>query len=108
MVLAVKDTTVVDSTSHVSKKGLGPVDTTGHTRGLMAHSVFMLGLDGQPLGTFGVKIWARGPNTRGSNYTDRKKRTSEKESGMWLWGLDQVLPYAPSSVRVLLIQYRQQ
>ena len=56
--LAVQDTTVLDYTSHASKEGLGPVDTTGHTRGLMAHSVLMLGLDGQPLGTFGVNLWA--------------------------------------------------
>jgi len=107
MVLAVQDTTVLDYTSHVSKKGLGSVDTSGYTRGLMAHSVLMLGLDGQPLGTFGVNIWSRGPITRGSNYADRKKLTSEKESGKWKWGLDQVLHHAPSSVPVLLIQDRE-
>lgn len=107
LVLAVQDTTTLDYTSHASKEGLGPVDTFGNTRGLMAHSVLVLSTEGQPLGTLGVNIWARGPNSRGANYADRKKLTCEKESGKWLWGLGQVLRYAPPTVPLLLIQDRE-
>jgi hypothetical protein len=107
LVLAVQDTTTFDYTSHPSKKDLGPVDTTGRTRGLMGHSVLMLSTEGQPLGVLGVKLWARGPNKKRPNHAGRTKPTSDKESHKWLWGLAQVQRHAPSSVRVLVIQDRE-
>jgi hypothetical protein len=55
----------------------------------------------------GLQLWARDENTPGPNYADRKKLTTEKESGKWQRGLASVMKYVPASTPVLLIQDRE-
>lgn len=108
LVLAVQDTTALDYTQHKSKQGLGPIDSTGRTRGLLVHSVLAVSPEGQPLGLLDVNIWARDPQTPKTACERRRTRkTADKESAKWLRGLQRAQAHVPAHVPLLVVQDRE-
>jgi hypothetical protein len=99
--LVVQDTTTMDYTSHPATTGLGPINSGGHTRGLLVHAALAVPPEGPPLGLTHLSIWARDPETHGksrdpNDCTDLPIEL--KESQKWLdglWSTEATLPGVP-------------
>ena len=80
---------VIQDTTHVSYGGrkesdLGPVDTTGSSRGFLAHSA--LAVDGatkRPLGLLGQHVWVRPGKKRPADETGEERKKRPRESEKW-------------------------
>lgn len=106
-VLAIQDTTVLDFTTHSSVKGIGPVTTAEHSRGLLMHTVLCVSEDRVPLGILGLQIWARDVSVRGCAKDRRKRSVYEKESRKWLVGLKQAQQTIAEGQKLLVIGDRE-
>lgn len=83
VVLAIQDTTTLSYNSLPETEGLGPVGDGG--RGLLLHSLQAFRLDGIPLGTAWVDLWAREEQ---SDTAQRNQQSIEdKESARWVRAL---------------------
>ena len=84
---SLKKVLVIQDTMHLSFGGrkssdLGPVDTTGDSRGFLAHSALAVDASTRrPLGLLGQQVWVRSPKKRpeGETCEERKKRPRESE-----------------------------
>jgi hypothetical protein len=102
---------VAHDTTHCSYGGrreggdLGPVDTTGETRGFLAHSALAFTPDSRlPLGILGQRVWVRdaSPHGREESQFEREKRHKESEK----WGevarsVDQAFSQAGSAKPII-------
>lgn len=86
-VLAIQDTTSIDFTHRAAAQGMGPLDHP-MLSGLKVHSVLTATTEGVPLGLIAQQVWARDRDEVGKRHTRRKRKTSEKESQKWIWGLE--------------------
>src|ERR1035441_3347668 len=90
VVLAIQDTTTLSDNSLQETEGLGPVGDGG--RGLLLHSLQAFRLDGIPLGTAWVDLWAREEQ---SDTAQRNQQSIEdKESARWVRALPAASPLA--------------
>jgi hypothetical protein len=86
VVLAIQDTTEVDSTRHRATRGLGYLGSL-RRRGLLLHTVIAASEDGLPLGVLRQIVWHRPLNEFGKRKDRRKTPLLEKESRRWLHGM---------------------
>ena len=84
VVLAVQDTSELDSTSHPATTGLGYLNDTKQ-RGLLVHSTLALTPERLPLGLLAQQVWTR--ETLGQRATRKTHAITEKESHKWLRSL---------------------
>jgi hypothetical protein len=109
-ILLVTDTTSLNYASHPATEGLGPINQTLSSKGLLAHSVLALPFEGLPAGLAHVAIWARDPERLGQSrerHARRRRATATREGQKWidaLWGAEATLP---SGVPGLLIADRE-
>jgi hypothetical protein len=109
-VLLVQDTTVVDYSSHFATADLGPIGIKPEHRGLLAHSVLAVPLEGPPLGLVHLAIWARDEELHGrcrEPYVAAARPAEQKESHKWLLGLRGAEAALGLHVPFLLIQDRE-
>src|SRR5215510_3606860 len=60
-VIVAQDTTDLNYTTHKGVKGLGPINATPASRGLLRHTALALTGEGVPLGLLRQETWARDP-----------------------------------------------
>lgn len=84
VVLLAQDTTALSYNQLHATQGLGPIGED-HSRGFFLHSLQAFRLDGIPLGTAWVEMWARPEQ---SDTAQRNEQSmDEKESGRWVRAL---------------------
>lgn len=108
VVVVAQDTTELNYTSHKQAKGLGPINTNPHSRGLLMHTALAVSEEGVPLGLLSQETWARNPRRFGTAVQRRQRPVAQKESQKWLTGLQQVAEALPEgSSQVVLVQDRE-
>lgn len=90
VVLAVQDTTTLNSSHHPGTIGLG-ARNTAEQRGLLMHTTLTVTPEGESLGLLAQEVWARDPATVGKRTTRKLRVTADKESQQWLTSLDAVI-----------------
>jgi hypothetical protein len=86
VVLAVQDTTTLNSSHHPGTIGLGALNTA-QQRGLLMHTTLAMTPDRVPLGIVEQEVWARDPAAVGKRATRKQRPLAEKESQKWLTSL---------------------
>jgi hypothetical protein len=80
VILAVQDTTTLNSTAH-PPEGVGPINTTqDQAVGLRLHATLAFTPEGTPLGLLNVQCWARDPAQAGKRHRRKALPVAEKES----------------------------
>lgn len=82
-ILAVQDTTSLNSSTHKAKKGLGPIEGHG-SQGTHVHSVLAVSPDGVPCGLIHQHVWSRDEKDLRTKEERKKLPIEEKESYRWL------------------------
>ncbi len=82
-VLVVQDTTHVSFGGLRDESGLGPVDSTGGSRGFLVHSALALTSLRRPLGVLGQEVWARPQKARSRTETPAQRKQRPRESEKW-------------------------
>ena len=103
IVLIVQDTTSLDFNTHRETKGLGPVNDSVNSRGLLAHTALAVATNGVPLGVLAMDIWARDVAEHGKRDQRKEKATSEKESGKWPNAMDKSLKGVPDDILTVTV-----
>lgn len=86
VVLAIEDTTDVNYSSHVGKKGMGILGGQGrHVKGINIHTSMLIKESGEPLGIAYQRIWSPNANHQGTNR--RQYAIEDKESYKWILAL---------------------
>jgi hypothetical protein len=83
-ILVVQDTTHVSLGGEREDAGLGPVDSTGFTKGFLAHTALALGPDREPIGVLAQEVWARTGPVRSRKETPAARKKRARESEKWL------------------------
>lgn len=86
-VVAVQDTTTLSFPRARQAVGLGPVNDAPEARGMLAHPVLALRLDGLALGLLDFQWWCRDPAATDPARAKARRSIEEKESGKWLRGI---------------------
>jgi hypothetical protein len=106
-VVVAQDTTDVKYPTHKGTRGLGPINTNPHSRGLWLHTALALTPDGVPLGLLSQESWVRDPATFGTAAQRRTRPVAEKESQKWLTGMHRVAEALPADPHAVLVQDRE-
>src|SRR5262245_21429028 len=104
LVLAIQDTTFLNSTHHPATTGLGPIG--GGQRGLVMHSTLAATPHGLPLGILDQQIWAR-PDPPPAPKRAKQRPIEQKESHKWLSALRETVTLTPSEIRLVTIADRE-
>jgi hypothetical protein len=84
-VLVASDTTHFSFGGRQDAEDLGPVDTTGKTRGFMCHTALAFDAEtGRPLGVLAQKVWARQHTPHPRKEDGRGRRSRLRESQKWI------------------------
>jgi len=102
-----QDPTDVNDTPHKGATGLGPLNGTPDSRGVLLPTALALTAEGVPLGLLSQESWARDPATFGAAAQRRPRRVAEKERQKWLTGLQRVAVALPAGPCVVLVQDRE-
>ena len=85
IVLAVQDTTRLNSTAHAATEGRGPIGSiVKGPQGRHLHSTLAFSTQGTPLGFLDVQCWARDPADFGKKATRHRVPIEAKERFKWL------------------------
>jgi hypothetical protein len=89
LVLAVQDTTTLDSTAHPATTGLGVLNDVKH-QGFLVHTTLAITPEQVPLGLLAQEVWTRDAASLGKRKTRKQRPITEKESLKWLTSLEAV------------------
>lgn len=103
ILLGLQDTTSLDFNTHLSTEGLGPVNDSVKSLGLLAHTLLIVTPQGVPLGVLAEEIWARDMAEHGKRDQRKEKTTSVKESSKWGNTMDKGLKDVPDNIMVVTV-----
>jgi len=103
IVLVVQDTTSLDFNTHRKTDGLGPVNDSVNSRGLLAHTALAVATTGVPLGVLSMDIWSRDLAEHGKRGQRKEKATCDKESNKWPNAMDKSLKGMPDDIMAVTV-----
>ncbi len=105
LVLGIQDTSMLDYSQHLRKKGKGPIGTKKQDlSGFVMHTTLVVTPEGLPLGMLANEIWVRSNEDDGLSKVERQKRPiEEKESYKWLKALRETVKLTPEGVQMVSV-----
>jgi hypothetical protein len=82
-ILLVQDTTAPSFGGRIRRKGLGPINDSPSTQGMLVHTCLALAEDGRVLGVIEQEVWSRPTTKRPRHETPAQRRKRPRESERW-------------------------
>jgi Transposase DNA-binding/Transposase Tn5 dimerisation domain len=110
-VLVMQDTVFFSYGQHPKTRGIGPIGSADHERGLIMHNALAFTSSGVPLGLLSQRIWAR-QEIPEEGYVEKIVRLQctpieEKEPSKWLEALRETVERAPRGIKVITVADRE-
>ena len=82
-ILLVQDTTAPGFGGRVRRKGLGPINDSKKSQGMLVHTCLALAEDGRVLGVLEQEVWARSDEKHAKDESPSARRKRKRESQRW-------------------------